>query len=282
MKPLIIPENLTGKELFTFIVKNESLIVHAKKSAVKFADAAFSTPLFVNEKGEIITKDQATEMQQATPNKLMVKVVINTTNCYDSHGDVHMPGIWNKSISDNKRNGYYLLKMHQKTFEDVIGESLIGEAKTMAWSELGKSLAGVTEALVFSGMIEKDRNPYMFAQYQKGYVKQHSVGMRYVKMATCINDEEYPLQKENWDKYFPMVANKSDCEKEGYFFAILEAQVVEGSAVLFASNNNTPTLSIQEIIDDSTKNQPPLGTGAEPQDSYAEWLNKTSLIKIKN
>jgi hypothetical protein len=36
-----------------------------------------------------------------------------------------------------------------------------------------------TEALVFNVEIDKDRNDFMFNQYAKGYVKEHSVGMRY-------------------------------------------------------------------------------------------------------
>jgi hypothetical protein len=264
----IIPHNIEGKDLFDYLVKNEGLIFHVKKNTTKKADECYSQPLYIDDKGNLVTKE---EMQQAQidPNRLKVVAVINTTNWYDSHGDVHIPGLWKKSLSDNKKQGFYLLKSHGREFEDVIADACKGFTKKLSWSELGLDLAGITEALIFDGIVEKERNEYMFDQYLKKRVKKHSVGMRYVKMLTCINDDDYPVQKENWDKYIEMVANREEAEKDGYFWAILEAQVIEGSAVLFGSNTVTPTIEatlIQGKNDsaDDTKNQPPLGTDDEP------------------
>jgi hypothetical protein len=264
----IIPHNLTGKSLYDYLVKNEGLIFHAKKSTVKKGDEVFSMPLYVDDKGNLISKAEG-EQVQIDPSKLKFAAVINTTNWLDSHGDVHIPGLWKKSLSDNKKNGFYLLQSHGREFEDVIAEGCAGATKSLSWRELGLELVGTTEALVFSGVIEKDRNEYMFGQYQKGYVKKHSVGMRYIKMVTCINDDDYPVQKENWDKYIEVVANRDQAEDEGYFWAILEAQCVEGSAVLFASNSVTPTLetsligSKSDTVED-TINQPLSGTEKKP------------------
>lgn len=256
----LIPDGLTGKALFDFLVKNEGLIFHAKKSIIKHADECYCAPLYVNEKGQLISKAEIQETQ-IDPTKLKVVAVINTTNWFDSHCDVHIPGLWKKSLSDNKKSGFYLLDSHQRGFPDVIAEGCQGEAKTMSWKDLGLPIIGTTEALVFTGIIEQDRNEYMFGQYQKGYVKKHSVGMRYLKMVTCIDDEDYPVQKENWDKYIEMVANKDDATASGYFWAILEAQVIEGSAVLFASNCVTPTLETGIL---GTKTEPPLSTQNQP------------------
>jgi hypothetical protein len=44
------------------------------------------------------------------------------------------------------------------------------------WKDLGFDFEGNTEALVFNVEIDKDRNDFMFNQYAKGYVKEHSVG----------------------------------------------------------------------------------------------------------
>lgn len=264
----IIPHNIEGKELFDYLVKNEGLIFHAKKSTTKKADECYSQPLFIDDKGNLVTKEEM-QQTQVDPNRLKVIAVINTTNWLDSHGDVHIPGIWKKSLSDNKRIGFYLLKTHGREFEDVIAEGCKGFTKKLAWSELGLDMAGITEALIFDGIIEKDRNEYMFDQYLKKRVKKHSVGMRYVKMVTCINSDDYPVQKENWDKYIEMVANRDEAEKDGYFWAILEAQVIEGSAVLFGSNSITPTMEATLIqgktdSEEGTNNQPTKVTEEEP------------------
>jgi hypothetical protein len=262
-----IPAGLTGKAFFDYLVKNEALIFHAKKSIKKEADEVCFMPMYVDEKGELIGKAEIAQ-QPADTSRLKVVPVINTTNWYDSHGDVHIPGLWKKSISDNKRNGFYLLDTHGRHFEDVIAESCAAATKVMSWKELGLDLPGTTEALVFTGIIERGRNEYMFDQYQKGYVKNHSVGMRYIKMLTCIDDDDYPVQKENWDKYIKEVANREEAEESGYFWAILEAQIVEGSAVLFGSNSITPnteaTLIPSKTQVEDTLEQPPLGTPTEP------------------
>lgn len=264
----IIPHNLTGKSLFDYLVKNEGLIFHAKKSTIKRGDGIYAAPMYVDDKGNLISK---AELDQVTldANRIKVAVVINTTNWLDSHGDVHIPGLWKKSLSDNKRTGFYLLKSHGREFEDVIADGCAGATKKLTWKEVGVNLEGTTEALVFNGIVEKDRNEYMFDQYRKGYVKKHSVGMRYIKMVTCINHDDYPVQKENWDKYIQVVANKDEAEADGYFWAILEAQCIEGSSVLFGSNPITPTMEVVDIQGktdsaDDTKGQPPLGTEKQP------------------
>lgn len=276
----MIPKNLTGKALYDFVVKNEALIIHAKKSAVKFSDSVYAAPLYVNDKGEMVSKAELGETV-VDPTKIKVVAVINTTNYYDSHGDVHLPNIWKKSISDNKKQGFYLLDSHQRAFDKVITEGCQAATKTMAWSELGITLSGTTEALIFTGIVEKERNPFMFDQYYKKYVKMHSVGMRYLKMCTCINDDDYPVQKENWDKFYPMVANKDDITS-GMFWAVLEAQIIEGSAVLFASNCMTPTIEVSDYDDNNDdgtdKQQPPVGTVVQPQFNIIEAIKKTTFI----
>jgi hypothetical protein len=66
-----------------------------------------------------------------------------------------------------------------------------------------------------------------------------------------------------------MVANRDEAEADGYFWAIIEAQIIEGSAVVFASNPITPTMEATLIqgktdSEDDTNDQPPVGTGNEP------------------
>jgi hypothetical protein len=276
-----LPPGLTGKSLYDYLVKNEALIMHAKKSEVKKADEVFSMPMYVNDKGVLATKAEM-EQEQIDMARLKVMAVINTTNLYDSHGDVHIPGLWKKSISDNKKIGFYLLKSHDRDFEDVIAEGCAAATKSMLWRELGVDYEGSTEALVFTAVIEKERNEYMFEQYRKGYVKKHSVGMRYIKILTCINDDDYPVQKENWDKYIGKVVNREDAEAEGYFWAVLEAQIVEGSAVLFASNSVTPTLETSLLgklqPEEDTSDQPT--TVTERQPSYIDLDAAIKQVKI--
>lgn len=269
MKPAFIPKELTGKALFKYVVENERLIEHTKKSAVKFADGIFTSMVFEENAGGILVSKEANTVTAVSEDaaKLAVDLCINTTNFFDSHYDVHIDGIWNKNIRDNK-GGYYLLNRHQNDFQAVIGESMKGRVAKMSWKDLGFDYTGVTEALMFKGTLFKERNEYMFGQYAKRYVKQHSVGMEYVKMVTCVNDDDWPVQKENWDKYFPMIINKKDAEEAGFFWAILEAKVREGSAVLFGSNCLTPSVYVEESKSksvESTVEEPGKATPNQPQ-----------------
>jgi len=109
------------------------------------------------------------------------------------------------------------------------------------------------EVLIYEAIISKLRNPTMFEMYKNGYVLNHSVGMRYIKLYFCYNSEapEYTEEKENWDKYYPMIINKEEADKTSYFWAITEAKNVEGSAVVKGSNFLTPVLDMK-VIDENT------------------------------
>ncbi len=89
----------------------------------------------------------------------------------------------------------------------------------------------------------------MYNQYANKWVKNHSVGMRYMgEIFYCANTEvEYMKEyKENWDKYYSIIANKEDVDEVGYFWAIPQARLFEFSAVPKGSNPITPTLEISQ------------------------------------
>ena len=92
----------------------------------------------------------------------------------------------------------------------------------------------------------------MFKQYADGNVQNHSVGMRYVKLFLAVNDEDYKEEKSVWDKYYPTIANKEAAAAQGYFWAVTEAKVIEGSAVPIGSNQITPTIEVTEAAKDGT------------------------------
>ena len=246
-----LPENKA--ERLKFIHENKAILMTEKKSEMKKADAIMAVlPAIKTKQNKTVSGDNA----------LQVKVVINTTNVLDSHGDVHMKGIWKKSLSEKR--DLLFLQEHQMAFDKIIadGENLSAKVETLSFKELGFDLPGTTEALVFSAKIEKARNAFMLEQYKNGYVKQHSVGMQYVKLALAINDEQYPTEKAVWDKYISEVANKQAAEDAGYFWAVTEAKVIEGSAVPLGSNSFTPTIETTGAgkATPTVNNQPPDGT----------------------
>ncbi len=258
MSYLFIPDNLKRSELFKFLKSNKNILIAQKKDVVKHGDPFTLSNHFVNNKGEV-KKGNNPVLEDIS--QLNTSLVINTTNWMDSHSDVHFPGIWSKSLKENK--DLYLLQEHSMTFKGIISDEVNPFTKTMSWQSLGLDIPGDTQALIFNANITKARNEYMFNEYKLGRVKNHSVSMRYVKMDMAINDDGkwYEEEKAVWDKWIDQVANKDQAEEQGYFWAVTEAKAIEGSAVPIGSNIWTPTL---ENNKSDTLNQPPAGTGNEP------------------
>jgi len=259
MAKIVIPEGLAGKDLFRFLVSNKKALIAEKKFEMKFSD-----PLFQAHKLSVKTggANKASAMPEDTPELIYRLCVINTTNWMDSHSDVHIPGLWKKSLTETK--DLYLLQEHMMKFQGIITDQVQAYTKQMAWQQLGLDAEGVTEALIFQCAISNKRNPYMFDQYSEDYVKNHSVGMQYVDLQLAVNEPEDDYYKEEfavWNKYIGSIANANDAEEQGYFWAVREAKVIEGSAVPIGSNRITPTLN------SSTGKEPLTGTWIQPQEN---------------
>lgn len=235
----------TKEELIEFLVENKDSIMAQKKAELKHADCVSFSPVIVRDKNSANKENEPINTENLF--ELKVVVIINTTNLMDGHSDVHIPGLWKKSLKENKMLMH--LQEHAMKFEKIIsdGDNLKAYTKKYNWSELGFSYEGQTEALVFESVIERKRNEFMFNQYANGYVKNHSVGMSYVQMVFCVNDDNYGAEFEAWEKYFPQIANQEAAEDKGYFWAIKEAKVREGSAVPLGSNWATPTLENNKL-----------------------------------
>lgn len=268
---MLVPEFDTKKELFGWLVTNKKLLVASKTNVIKEADCIEYMPsLKIN---------NAIESKAATTatNEIQAKLVLNTTNWMDSHSDVHIPGLWAKTLSENK--SIYLLQEHRMEFNKIISDEVKATVSNKTFRELGFDFDGTTQALIFDATIKSDRNPFMYNQYKNGWVKNHSVGMRYIKIVMCIDDSEYGAEFEAWEKYYPMVANKEQCKDKGYFWAVTEAKLIEGSAVPIGSNVVTPTLEINEkAASDSTFNIEPL-ISTQNKTNGVDW-NKISTMLI--
>jgi len=265
-------EFATKEALFKALSENKKELVSLKKSVTKNADAVSYGYI------ETVSKNAENKAIASAdlPDTLNVKVVINTTNFLDSHGDVHINGIWNKSVSDNKT--FLHLQEHQRDFDKVITDNAKGSVASMTWKQLGLPYNGSTEALIFESTIDRLRNGFMLKQYANGWVKNHSVGMRYVDLELAINSEaDWDKEhKDIWNKYYPVIANKEVADERGYFWVVTQAKIVEGSAVVMGSNSATPTLeNKQEPLEDT------LDTEAE-KSLQTEQQNKELLKKLLN
>lgn len=250
-----IPEFADKSALIDWLITNKSALIAQKKASIKHADAVSAKIYFISDGPKDF--ETKSETVPSSANKIKVRSIINTTKLLDSHGDVHIDQLWNKSLKETKDN--YLVNQHDFSFEGIISDNVKAFAKQMDWSELGYNYPGKTQALVYDSVIDKNESPFMFEKYRTGKVKQHSVGMRYIKLDLAVNDDRYEKEKAVWDKYYPEIANKETADSQGYFWAVTEAKNIEGSAVVRGSNFATPTTSVQETKDepdDSTHNEP--------------------------
>ena len=241
----------SNEELFKELKTHKNTLIAQKKMITKFTDSFSYVHLLGSEKSEA----EKSNLGNQSPNKIQIKSAINTVGIYDSHGDVSVSGSWNKTAKEAKN--ILLLQEHKMTFDKIISDEVEVGVEVISWKNLGFDYAGKTEVLMFNSTISKDRNPFMFDQYLKGYVKEHSAGLRYVKMDLAFNSEVEWNKEEKavWDKYFPQIVNKEEAEEKGYFWAVIEQKIIEGSAVVKGSNFATPTISI-EAVDDTSKSEP--------------------------
>lgn len=268
-----LPEFSDKSKLVDYLISNKSKLISQKKSATKEADAiSYSVDLLIGKEEKSIKADgSGVSPISADATQIKVRSIINTTKLFDSHGDVHFDQLWNKSL---KEGSFSLVQEHQYNFKGTISDNVKAFTKQVSWHELGINYEGKTQALVFDSVIDKEENEFMFDKYRTGKVRQHSVGMQYVKIELAVNDDRYEKEFATWEKYFDEIANKEDVLEAGYFWAVTEAKIIEGSAVKRGSNWATPTQSIQQ-----TKAEPPLGTPKKTE-PVKSTLNASELKKF--
>lgn len=236
------------ESLFKVLAENETLLIDAKKSEIyKSID-----------KGLQIVTDQKS-IKKAITNNANKSIdfddnyyyfVVNSANILDSHLDVHVDGNWNKSVKD-QQGKCYLVFDHSLKRQDIIAMKSDIEMLTakISWKTLGKSYDGETYCLIYKvakdKLISKEAKEWL----DKGYDLEASVRMQYVKIESAFDtdNKEYSKQKETFDTYYPLIANKEEHEEINYFWVVKEAKnVQESSLVLFGSNSATGKIESKE------------------------------------
>lgn len=191
----------------------------------------------------IAKKEFEPVIEDITSDIILIKSVINSTNIIDSHLDLHMPDIWNKTVKDNPYS--YHLKQHEDKFESVISNKAKSYNENSNFNKLGLDIDFKTTININEFLLEKSKIPFMFDTYVNGDVKQHSIGMIYVNMDIAYYDEDSQKQMDFFEKMKGKAVNPDVADEYGYFWVVYEAKKREGSAVVFGSNSVTPTLWVK-------------------------------------
>jgi len=269
----------TQGQLFAALKANKAQLINLKKAAIKCSDPVDFTIVEATLKnGEVIKGEPGQTLSYGD----YIYPVINTTGYLDSHKDLHLAGIWDKSATEQNGKTYYLIN-HNLAIGKVISYPNEVEImlKTMDWRELGRDYEGSTQALIFKARLTENSNQDAYRAIKAGAPIQNSVRMVYVNLDLAINskDKDLAAEKKLWDTYYPTIANKEAADTDGYFWPVYEAKIYkEGSAVLFGSNDATGIL-----YDAPKQTEPPAGTqsrAATDRTRVKEELQKL-LLKTK-
>ncbi len=267
-------------DLFKALVENESFIIDAKKSQVY---KSF-------EKGLQVVSDQKTIEKAFNDSEKGIKFdsdyyyfVVNSANYLDSHNDMHVDGNWNKSVKDQNGKVYLVWHHDFSKTENIIAfpEDIEMMTSKVAWSLLGKSYDGETYSLIYKVKKDKIVNENVSKWLKEGRKLQLSVRMQYIKLETAFNsdDSDYAKQTENYQKYYPLIANKDEFKEIEYFFIVKEAKnVMESSLLPFGSNSATAEISQTENKSEADKitseqEEPSIDTHKQ-EELLKELLNK--------
>jgi hypothetical protein len=226
------------QDLIRHLVEKKDEIIELKKAVSKFTDEMSVSLINADVKKALTTS------YKDDPASGVIKrsIIANTYNWMDSHNDVHLNGVFKKSISGRPIDKIFHLADHEFKTTSRVGKFFNLEEKRVQWNQLGVSKFGYTEVLFAESDIMQEMHPAMFKAYLRGEIDQHSVGMQYVHLSLAVNDPEYKEEFANWNEYRPMLGNGEKADEIGFFWAVKEAKLKEISAVLEGSNELTPTL----------------------------------------
>lgn len=253
-----------SKDALNFVKANKSLIISAKKAEVKTKANVLG---FYNSKTGAV-KDSIPK------NSDYIYPVISTTNYMDTHLDVHFKGSMTKTAKEQNHKVYYVAD-HELKVDNIIAAPQDVEIQLLSlpWSELGKNFEGEAEAFVFKIHKDKIRHDKFKQLIADGVPLENSIRMQYIKLGIGVNDVDDKEGFAYWNKNIEKIANKEFAESVGFFFGVEELKIVmEGSAVLFGSNNATPTKN--EAVSDTSTEPFDKNTQKRKMELYNEIINQ--------
>lgn len=254
----------TDQEMFKALRDGHKEIVSIKKAQIlksidKGASVKSKTLKYIDSEKGLVNDDN------------FFYIVTNTTNILDSHKDLHVNGIWDKSAKERNRKNY-LVDTHELSIKSTIARKEYVEIMVVdiPFSSIGKDYQGSTQALVYKIPKDKILDRKTKEWLESGDDIESSVRMQYVQVFLAMNSEdpEDEVFKSRYDEYVGEIANKEDFENEfeevKYFWVVKEAKNInESSLVLFGSNGATGSLkNKKKPSKDTSKKQPSKDTAS--------------------
>lgn len=255
-------------KVFTDKMDQARFIRDNKESMKLIKKEQYKTESEVLIKSELFKNDFKPQIERITSDIIEVKTIINTTNVIDSHLDLHLSGIWNKTVKDNPYS--FHLKQHERVFESVLSRRAKSFNERMNFKDIGVAVDFEMDANINLFILERKKHSFMFDQYVDGDVNQHSVGMMYVDYDVAWYDEDSKKEMDFFNEMKALAINPEVADEAGYIWIVREAKKREGSAVVFGSNSITPTLYVKNYEPQSStyKMEPPISTQSKPINKF--------------
>lgn len=243
------------KELFRALKANKAEILAQKRAdIIKTCDKDISV------KGRFLDAEKLSEtIKEFDTDDNYYYLAVNSTRILDSHNDLHLDGIWNKTVREQQGKNYLVLDHEVKVLNTVVRKEHIEMfTATVPFSVIGKSYGGDTEILVYKFPKEKLKNDFVKEWLDSGDAIEASVRMQYVKISLAMDSDSKDdiEEKKEYDKYIDLIANKGDYDKIDYFFPIYEAKnITESSLVPFGSNSSTGLMQYEKKPSNDTSKQ---------------------------
>ena len=234
------------------IIKNKAELINIKKGVIKHSDVVLNSQ-FKDSDGVI--KLEYSESNDSNT----VKVIANTYNWLDSHGDVHVKGCFTKSIQESlPSNKIFHFDNHTHSFSAKVGNVKNVTETKVNWSDLGIDKEGKTIVLIGETELIEEYNCQVYKAYKAGEINQHSVGMQYIDLQLAVNNPANIEEFKVWNAVFPLLGNPDFAISQGHFWVVKEAKLKEYSCVLWqGSNSLTPTMKEDiEAVEDTSKIEP--------------------------
>lgn len=240
----------TKEELFKALKENKDFIVNAKKSQIyKSIEKGISLNVSQDSVKKMLSACKGVEIDEN-----YYYFVVNSSRILDSHKDVHLDNNWEKTVKE-QQGRVYLVFDHQLKRSEIVAmkEDIEMFTATIPFSFIGKDYVGETYVLIYKVRKDKIVNDEAKEWLEKGYSFEASVRMQYMDIVFCLKSdaEEDKKERENYDKIYPIIANKEEFEQDEelyYFWGVRQAKnVMESSLVMFGSNSATGQLQENKI-----------------------------------
>lgn len=175
--------------------------------------------------------------------KRIVTGFYNAYNFVDGGMDVLLDGCCKRTIKQNGPESSAVAKIKHALFHDITrlpGKILVLEERTVDTEAYGK----ITGPYFETQMDRSTEGNDTLIKYQEGVYDNHSIGYQEIATEKIQRDSQHG-NSQQWKKYMDLLINPEKAEEAGYFYAIKEIRLFEGSTVGFGMNELTPYLGVK-------------------------------------